>query len=209
MTVQDEPPPKRPTVGRGPKVRSAVLAATVRELAERGYAALSIEEVARRAGVNKTTVYRRWGDRQSLVAEAITDQLAAVTIPETGDIHADLRAWALSLIETLTHPVGQAMISTMLIGAAHLPEVADVKRRFFEDRMRRAEPMITRAIHRGDLPADTDPAQLIKTLIAPIYLRLLVTSEPLDEACAEQAARIAIAAARAGALTQIAPSRER
>jgi AcrR family transcriptional regulator len=200
MTSENEQLNKRQTVGRGPKVRRAVLAATLLELADRGYAALSIEDVARRAGVNKTTVYRRWGDRQSLVIEALTDEMAIVAIPDTGTLEGDLRAWALSLIRALTSPVGQAMINTMLIGGADIPEVAEAKRQFFDDRMRRAEPMIVRAIKRGEVPGDTEPTELLKTLIAPIYLRLLVTAEPIDETTADLAAAIALAAARAGVL---------
>ena len=61
--------------GRGPKVRAAVLAATLAELTETGYAALTVDNVARRAEVHKTTVYRRWKDREGLVADAVA-QLA-------------------------------------------------------------------------------------------------------------------------------------
>src|SRR5688500_3299261 len=101
MMPENEQTSRRRPVGRGPKLRKAVLAATLLELADRGYAALSIEDVARRAGVNKTTVYRRWGDRQSLVVDALTDEMAVVTIPDTGTIEGDLRAWVLSLIRAL------------------------------------------------------------------------------------------------------------
>ncbi|MFC7534050.1 TetR/AcrR family transcriptional regulator [Actinoplanes sp. GCM10030250] len=189
------------TVGRGPKVRAAVLAATMLELADRGYADLTVDGVAQRAGVNKTTVYRRWRDRQSLVADAITDQIAAeVPIPDTGGIDGDLRAFARSLIRTLAGPTGQAIAGTMLAGAARIPEIAGIKQRFFEDRIRRAEPFIDRAVRRGELPAGIDPAELIKTLIAPIYLRLLVTAEPLDDFLADRATAITLAAARAGAI---------
>jgi hypothetical protein len=87
-----------------------------------------------------------------------------------------------------------------LSDVARIPEIADVKRRFFEHYFRRAEPVISGAIARGELPAATDPAELVKTLIAPIYLRLLVTAEPIDEATADHAAKVARAAASAGAL---------
>jgi hypothetical protein len=61
--------------------------------------------------------------------------------------------------------------------------------------------MVTRAVARGELPPDTDPDAVIKTVLAPIYLRLLITAEPVDDATAEQAARVALVAARAGALS--------
>src|SRR5262245_4386940 len=66
----------RPTKIRGSKVRDAVHAATLAELLDKGYAALSIDSVAQRAGVHKTTVYRRWVDRDSLLVDALAEHLA-------------------------------------------------------------------------------------------------------------------------------------
>ena len=65
-------PAGRSAVGRRPRMRAAVLGATLAELAERGYAALTVDTVARRAGVHKTSIYRRWGDRESLVVDALS-----------------------------------------------------------------------------------------------------------------------------------------
>jgi AcrR family transcriptional regulator len=186
---------------RGPKVRAAVLAATLAELAGTGYAALTVENVARRAGVHKTTIYRRWKDREGLVTDAMTDLAATqVPFPDTGDIDTDLRRLARSFVAFLNSPTGQAVAAATLSDASRIPEVADAKHRFFEDRFRRAEPVISAAIARGELPAGTDPAELIRTLVAPIYLRLLVTGEPIDATTADNAAKVALAAARAGAL---------
>jgi Tetracyclin repressor-like, C-terminal domain len=61
--------------------------------------------------------------------------------------------------------------------------------------------MITRAVARGELPRDTAPDAVIKTVLAPIYLRLLITAEPVDETTADQAAQVALVAARAGVLS--------
>ena len=189
-------------VGRGPKVRAAVLAAALAELAEHGYAALSVDDVARRAGVHKTTVYRRWQTRENLVADALTEQMAAgITIPDTGNVETDLRELARAFVGWMTGPNGRAMLATILSqDATRVPEIAEIKRRLVDDRFRRAEPVVTRGIERGELPASTDPAEVIKMLIAPIYLRLLVTAEPIDETTADQAARVAFLAAGAGAL---------
>ena len=150
------------SVGRGPKMRAAVLAATLAELAERGYAALTIENVARRAGVHKTTIYRRWEDCERLVVDALTDHVAEkVPIPDTGAIETDLREHARALVRWLTSPIGRAIMAATLFDAARVPELADVKRRYFEDRFQRAEPVIARAIARGELPADTAPAAML------------------------------------------------
>jgi AcrR family transcriptional regulator len=189
--------------GRGPKVRAAILAATLTELTESGYASLTVDNVARRSGVHKTTIYRRWKDREALVADAFTNLLATAggPIADTGDIGADLRDLARSLVTWLTSPIGKAVLAALMSDAARIPEIAAVKGRFFEYYFRRAEPVISGAIARGELPAATDPDELVRTLIAPIQLRLLITAEPIDETTADNAAKVALAAARAGALS--------
>lgn len=202
MTTQSAPAGRARPAGRGPKVRAAVLAATLTELTENGYAALTVDNVARRSGVHKTTIYRRWKDRESLVADAVTDLAATeVPFPDTGDIDTDLRVLARSFVRFLNSPAGKAVAAATLSDAGRIPEIADAKRRFFEDRFRRARPVISGAIARGELPAATDPAELVRTLVAPIYLRLLVTAEPINATTADNAAKVALAAARAGALS--------
>lgn len=188
--------------GRGPKVRAAVLAATLAELTDSGYADLTVENVALRCGVHKTTIYRRWRDRESLVADAVIDLAAArVPFPDTGDIDADLRELARSFVRFLNSPTGKAVAAATLSDASRIPEIADAKRRFFAERFQRAAPVVSGAIARGELPTNTDPAELVRALVAPIYLRLLVTAEPVGQAVADKSAAAALAAARAGVLT--------
>jgi AcrR family transcriptional regulator len=188
--------------GRGPKVRAAVLAATLSELTETGYAAMTIENVAHRAGVHKTTVYRRWPSRERLVADAVTELAGTrVPFPDSDDISADLRTLARSLVRFLASPLGQAVTAVMLSDAGRIPEVADAQRRRFEERYRQAEPVIARAVARGELPPGTDPAEVVRNVLAPIYLRVLVSGEPITESAADAAANAALAAARAGALS--------
>jgi len=163
MTTEPREVRRSSTVGRGPKVRVAVLAATLTELAERGYAALTVENVARRAGVHKTTIYRRWENRERLVVDALTNQMAEeVPTPDTGAVETDLREHARALVRWLTSPIGQAIVAVTLSDSARVPEVTEVKHRVFDDRFRRAEPVVARAIARGELPANTDPAELVK-----------------------------------------------
>ena len=180
-----------------------MLAATLIELAETGYAGLTVDGVAHRSGVHKTTVYRRWKDRENLVADAVITQVATdVPLLDSQDVDTDLRDYARALVAWLRQPAGQALLAALLSDAARIPQLAEAKHRFFADRFRHAAPMVAAAITRGQLPADTDPAELIRTVIAPIYLRLLVTAEPVDDAIADQASRVALAAARAGLLNQ-------
>lgn len=191
---------RRP-VGRGQKVRDAVLAATREELRATGYAALSVEGVARRAGVHKTTVYRRWKDRESLLVEAVSEEIGQdIPIPDTGGFETDLRALGRAFVRWANSGAGRAILATLLSDAVRIPEVADARRRIFQDRLRRAAPVVERAIQRGEIPADTAPGEVLRTLVAPLYMRLLVTGEPIDDAVADRAAAVASAAASAGAL---------
>ncbi|PSR67337.1 TetR family transcriptional regulator [Nocardia sp. MDA0666] len=189
-------------LGRGPKVRAAVLAATVDELSERGYAAFTIDNVAQRTGVHKTTVYRRWPDRDSLIAEALAESVATeIPIPDTGSVDKDLRALARSLVAWTTSASGRAILAVMVSTAAGLPAPPNSARHVFRDRIRQTLPVVTRAVARGELPEGTDPAEMIKTLVAPIYFRVLITGERVDDSTADAAARVTLTAARAQLFT--------
>lgn len=197
----------RRQVGRGPKVRAAVLEATLAELADVGYPALSVESVARRAGVHKTTVYRRWPDLETLVVDAVADNvLSEVPVPDTGTIDGDMRALARGLVHWLHSPIGKAVLSTMCFGASCPMEVEDGRREFYRIRFDQVRPVIARAIARGELPPDTDPTEVIKAMAAPLYFRILVLPEAIDDDTADYAVNIALAAARSGVLCRRAGS---
>ncbi|MFD5448083.1 TetR/AcrR family transcriptional regulator [Streptomyces sp. NPDC003470] len=185
-------------------MRAAVLEATITELTTTGYAALTVEGVAQRAGVHKTTIYRNWKDSDGLVADALTSHFATdIPIPDTGTVEGDLLILARSLVATMTTQAGRALLTTVLSDAVRIPRLAEVKDALFDDRFRRAEPVVTRAIERGELPADTDPAVLLENLAAPIYFRLVFTGGPVDEATADRAVHVALAAAHARALPSV------
>src|SRR5579872_1305212 len=119
--------------GRGPKVRAAVLAATLAELADTGYAALTVENIARRAGVHKTTIYRRWTDRESLVADVLGERIAMdFPIPDTGSVQADLRLLAQAFVAWVTSSTGRMIFAAVYSDAARIPGISDVRRELFE-----------------------------------------------------------------------------
>ncbi|SMC59110.1 TetR/AcrR family transcriptional regulator [Kibdelosporangium aridum] len=191
-------------IGRGEKVRTAVLAATLTELTEKGYAGLTVDEIARRTGVHKTTIYRRWGDLRTLVLDAMTENATMdIPIPDTGEIEQDLRRLAESFVDWITSTTGRAIVAVLLSDAAGLPEIADIPRKLYEDGPRRVAPMIAAAVDRGELPADIDPAGLVKTLLAPIFFDLVITGVAVDEKTAAHAAAVALVAAREGLLKAV------
>jgi len=171
----------------------------VAELIAHGYAGLTVEGVAARAGVNRTTLYRRWGDRNSLIVDAIeTFGAAEVEVPDSGDIDEDLRLWARSILATLTGSVSGALIRAVFGGAGDSPQVQELRQRFWLTRSALIMPMVSRAVERGQLPAGTDPEEVIRHVGAPLYYRLLVLAEPLTVKAADLAAQVTAAAAHAG-----------
>ncbi len=193
--------PDAVTGRRGAVVRRAVLAATLAELGEGGYATLGIERVAARAGVHKTTVYRRWPDRESLVTDALLELAADdFAVPDTGDVDLDLRTFAESLVGWLHGPVGRPLVAMLGSDAARLPAAVDARQRFFATRAAALGERVRSAVDLGQVPAGTDPLALLSTIVAPLYLRLLVTGAPVTPADGSRAVDVALLAARADLL---------
>jgi AcrR family transcriptional regulator len=180
-------------------VRAAVRDATLAELAEKGYDGLTVDGVAARSGVHKTTVYRRWGSAAGLAADAL-DLAAGESwpIPDTGTIEGDLRELArlvtTGFADSETGPVAKAFVSA----AVQNPATAQALHAFFAGRHEQSAVIVGRAIERRELPAGTDAAEVIRFAVAPIYYRLFITGERIDQAVADRAAAAALAAARAG-----------
>lgn len=148
--------------------------------------------------MHKATVYRRWGTLDGLLVDALTffaDQ--SVPAPDTGGIDGDLRELARSALAVLTDRAYQALVRAM-VSAYHHDQVAQVIRAFWAEHTTMVAEIVTRAVRRGELPSGTQPTDVSRAIGAPLYMRLLVTAEPLDSAAADQSAAAVAAAARAG-----------
>jgi AcrR family transcriptional regulator len=170
---------------RGPsrRVRAAALAATLAELAEGGYAALSLERVALRAGVHKTTLYRRWGSREQLVLEAMLERAAEhISVPDTGSLREDLLELARTAAANAASPEVAAMARAVAAEAPHDSTLAAANARFWAERLALDGIIVERAIDRGEAAPGTDPRHVIEAVIGPIHLRLLLTGESIDDA---------------------------
>jgi AcrR family transcriptional regulator len=186
--------------GRTAKVRAAVLQATQDELVERGFDGLSLDQVAARAGVGKTTVYRRWGTAARLVTDLMAELAEqSAPPPDTGGIDDVLRANALSVLGAVNDPRLGATFQAVIAAATCDEEAATALRAFYGRRIAEWAEVVDAAVGRGELPEGTDGPELIRAVSAPLYYRLVVTREPVDEIVAERAAARALAAARAGA----------
>lgn len=187
--------------GRTAQTRRAVLTAALAELAEQGYDRLTLDAVALRAGVHKTTVYRRWGGKERLVAEALqTLAHTRIDVPDTGDVARDLQLLARSVVATLTTAEGGGTVRAMVSAAQQSDVVRALVIAFWAERTAQAGEIVRRAVQRSQLPDGTRPDLAIRHLGAPLYHQLFVTLEPLDAATADLAAAT-MAAARCGVFT--------
>ena len=186
--------------GRTARVRAAVLDAAGDALAESGFDRLDLTEVARRACVGKTTVYRRWGSATALVADLLAD-MAEQSLPRTdsGDLLTDLTANARLVRRTLTDRRQGRLFRAVIAAATCDERAAEALHRFYDARITEWAPCVAAAIDRGELPDGTDAREVIRAVSAPLYYRLLASGDALDEAAADRAAVAAVAAARAGA----------
>jgi AcrR family transcriptional regulator len=182
--------------GRSARVREAVLAATNAVLVEDGYEHLSVEAVAARAGVHKTTVYRRWPTKAELVADATRERSRQmVPIPDTGSLAGDLRALARAVAANIGSEAGTRVARTLVAAASTSPDVAAAYSEFWSERFALTGAVVDRAVARGELPAGTDARLVIEALIGPMYVRLLLTHEPVDRAYADRVAALVSAGA--------------
>ncbi|MGW1074508.1 TetR-like C-terminal domain-containing protein [Streptomyces sp. NPDC002537] len=202
MTSETPPSQSPGTVrpgGRTARTRAAVRDAVLAGLVESGYPGLTVEYVAEHSGVHKTTLYRRWGGIEGLVADAL--ELAGEdswTPPDTGSLHGDLRALAQEIVDSFTDPAAAAAPAAFIAAAFQSAHAADALRRFYSERFARCAPLVARAVDRGEAPSGTDPGALARAVSAPLFLRLFITREPIGAADAGQAADAALAAAREG-----------
>jgi len=158
--------------------------------------------VAGRAGVNKTTVYRRWATLDDLLVDALTAwSFEALPAPDSGSIETDLHALGRSLAAQLNDGIGRAIAGAVLTAGLRSPQLAEATRRYFEQQAIRATPIVARAVERSELPADTDPDALLGTFRAPLFARMVTTGDPIDDALVARWVRVTLLAARDGLLS--------
>ncbi|MFE7894525.1 MULTISPECIES: TetR/AcrR family transcriptional regulator [unclassified Streptomyces] len=193
-----EPGTVRPG-GRTARVRAAVLRATGDVLAEHGFHGLDLADVARRAEVGRTTVYRRWGSVTGLVTDLLAE-MAEESSPreETGTALGDLRANATLVRRTLSDPRQGPLFRAVIAAAACDDRTAAALRRFYEARVAEWAPCVEQAVARGEFPAGTDARAVVRAVSAPLYYGLLTTGTAPDAPAADRAAHAAHAAAAAG-----------
>lgn len=183
---QEHPVKKHRLGGRSAQVRLAVFAATMELLQARGYEALSIAEVAAHAGVHESSIYRRWKSKETLVLEMLRARAREeLPMPDTGTLRSDLVALLREVMQYLQSPVGWAMLQVRVL-TRDQTLFAPVRHFYWADRLQQFSVLVERAKARGEVPIYIEPQFLFESLIGPVYVRFLVTDEPLDETLPER-----------------------
>jgi AcrR family transcriptional regulator len=170
---------RRPGRPRDARADVAILNATFFELAENGYAGLSMDKVAARAGVSKATIYRRWPSREALILDAwrAVDP-AEHSKPDTGDIRTDLELLCAEYERSFSGEI-VSMLPQMVAAVQQSPQLAELFTHFVDEHMRPLYDVYQRALERGQLRPDVD-VKLAATLLAgPIFFSLLFRREIL------------------------------
>lgn len=169
-------------------VTQAIEAAMFQEWAQRGYAALSMEAIAKRAKVGKAAIYRRWSSKLVLVSDVLTRVGSDVTIcPDSGDLHNDIRLLLLQLRRVLRHPLVARILPDLHAEMPRTPELAHAVRTQLQTYRRdKAETVLRYAINRKELSENLDLDLAIDMLASMIYWRLIITRQRSNKAYIEE-----------------------
>ncbi|MFD4505093.1 TetR/AcrR family transcriptional regulator [Streptomyces sp. NPDC058464] len=161
-------------------VTEAIRAAVFEELAAVGYARMSIEGIARRAGVGKTAVYRRWRSKLHLVLDVVSAlAVLGLPVPDTGSLEGDLRLLYEVTSRALRHPVASQIIPDLQAEAARNPDIAEAMQKTLREGQEGvASKIIEAAQRRGELAEGLDDDLAMDLISGPLYWRSVVIRTP-------------------------------
>jgi AcrR family transcriptional regulator len=164
-------------------ITAAIRNAVMHELAEVGYGRLSIEAVARRAGVGKTAIYRRWSNKLEMVLEIVSEVAGrSVPLPDTGSFSGDLTLLMMIVSKALQHRIASQIIPDLMAEAARNPQIAETLQKALRVHQTAVgDKLVGQAVARGELPGDADPQLAVDLILGPLYWRLAVARNPISD----------------------------
>jgi AcrR family transcriptional regulator len=185
-----------------PQITDALARTFFEEWARVGYSALSLDAVARKAGVGKAALYRRWRSKADMAADLVK-QLSATAIMasdpgDRGSLEADLYVALLAVRRILRHPLVRRILPDLYTAIPREPALAAAMRPSEMAREKKVKALVDRAVARGELPADIDRRMATDFLIGPLYWRIIVLGEGCDRKRLKTIARMTAAAITAG-----------
>ncbi len=182
------PSARHPAAGRSARSEKAILDATRELLAAGGVRELTVERVAARSGVAKTTIYRRWRGKHELALAVLMDMVEnVVATPDLEDTRKELISFVNAAVEILGSTVMGRVMQGLVSDLATDPGLARAFReRVVARRVAEVRRLLERGIDRGDIRADADIELAHELLFGPVYYRLLLSGAPLDKRLAER-----------------------
>ena len=177
---------KRPG-GRSARTRAAVAEAASALLSERGPSGISMAEIAQRAGVAVTSLYRRWGSVDALLLDVAVDRLRGMKpLPDTGSLEGDLETWGNRIASSLRNPERTSIFRVLVASAARMDSNGTERHKALAPRIAQMAEMLDRAKQRGEsAPSISD---VVDYLMAPLYTRALFGME-IDDGCVSRLVR--------------------
>ncbi|HYB35651.1 MAG TPA: TetR/AcrR family transcriptional regulator [Mycobacterium sp.] len=180
-------------------VTDAISRAAFEELAETGYARMTMEAVTRRAGVGKAALYRRWPAKDAMVIDLVARAVSTYTVHEahaidTGSLRGDVEAFLADTVAVLRHPLVSRIVPDLFAEALRNPALGDALRTAGRARRSTATGLLRRAIDRAELPEDLDVDLALDLLGAPVEFRVLFTDMTTDDAYLSRLATAVLAA---------------
>ncbi len=161
--------------------KTIVLKVTSELLSETGLGGVSVDEVSRRSGVAKTTIYRHWPTRSALLLDACSQMGTKPEVPDTGSLKGDITALVLGIAERLQSARWPTVLPSIIDAAERDPEIAKLHSRLHAGRISPFREIIERGKEKGELPKNFDGSRLIASVLGPIFYRRWFSREKLDE----------------------------
>ncbi|MCM3702267.1 TetR/AcrR family transcriptional regulator [Paenibacillus macerans] len=161
--------------------RHTVLTTAFELLSEGGVASFTVDEVARRSGVAKTTIYRHWPTREALVIDACSRMIAEQETPDTGSLEGDITAILVEIAHLLQTANWSFVLPSIVDTAERNPEFAEIHSRIQRGHAAPLREALQRAVGRGDLSAQADLSTIVASLLGPLFYRRWFSREPIDD----------------------------
>jgi AcrR family transcriptional regulator len=177
--------------------KARVLRATSELLIAKGLSGVSVDEIARRSGVAKTTIYRHWRTRSELVIDACSLLSTAQQTPDSGSFAGDVTILLRNLADLLRNATWPLVLPSIVDAAERDPELAAVYSQIQQGHATPYLQVIERGKRRGEVPPARDGATMVAELVGPLFYRRWFSREPLDVRFVKSVVRIVIGPERA------------
>lgn len=174
------------------KSKKVVLATTYELLTKSGLGGVSVDEVSRRSGVAKTTIYRHWPSREALLLDACSQLSSRPPVPDTGSLRSDLDLLATGAAARLQQP-WSTVLPSIVDAAERDRDLADLQSQIHAQMRGAFVTAIERGVERGELSKSLDVREMVASIIGPLLYRRFFSRERLDEAFARNVVDRALA----------------